>query len=123
MFHYLVGVRMEGINSETPGKKHMDFMIEWTDKDIEAARIAKGMTENHFWKTSNEEAIQATGITELAHSLTFAHVRARVNDMLLLRYDSEFKWEENLMATHIQYTDLEELKKAKIPIMHRFGRP
>src|SRR4030043_738717 len=122
MFHYLVGVRQDGINSETPGKKHMDFMIEWTDKEVEALKIAKGMSENHFWKTSEKEAIKVNDLTELGQSLTFAHVRARVNDMLLLRYDSEFKIEEEIMATHIKFTDLEELKKAKTPIMHRLGR-
>jgi hypothetical protein len=100
----------------------MDFMIEWTDKEVEASRIAKGMIENYFWKTSDKEALEINDLTELGHSFTFAHVRARVNDMLLLRYDSEFKWEEDIMAAHVEFTDLEELKKAKTTIMHRLGR-
>jgi len=116
MFYYLVGVRMEGINSETPGKNHMDFVIEWTDKDLEAVKIAKGMTENYFWKTSDKEALEINGLSELAHNLHFAQVRARINDFLLLRYNTDFKVEEDDMAIYVEFTDLEELKKAKIPV-------
>ena len=116
MFHYLVGVRMAGINTDKPGEKFMDFVIEWTDKEVDAARIAKGMTENYFWKTSDKEALQATGMTKIGHAFHCAHLRAHVNDLLLLRFDSEFKWEEEIMATHIKYTPLEELKKARTPV-------
>ena len=116
IWHYLVGVRMVGINSSTPGKKSMDFMIEWKGKDVEAARIAKGMTENYFWKTSNKEAIQTTGLSGMASSLYCAHIRARVNDLLLLRYDTEFKMEEDDMAIYVENTPLEKLVEAKVPI-------
>ena len=70
-WHYLVGVKMEGINSKTPGKKHMDFMIEWSDKEVEASRIAKGMIENYFWKTSDKEALEINNLTELKQTKYF----------------------------------------------------
>ena len=123
MYYYSVGVRMSGINSDKPGEKYMDFMIEWTDKEVEASKLAKGMTENYFWKTSDKEALKINGLSDLAHSIHFAHIRAHVNDMLLVKFDSEVKWEEEVMAAHIKFTPLEELKKAKIPVKNpgQFG--
>ena len=72
------------------------------------------MTENYFWETSNKEALEATGLTELASSFYMANIRARLNDLLVLRYDSDFKIEKDDMDNYIKFTNLKELKKAKV---------
>ena len=115
MIHYYIcGIRQAELDSNEPGGLYLDFMIEHTSKDIKQIEIAKAMIEHKMVKTTNKEALEATGMSGLAGIFEVIPYMARANNLLVVKFNSKFKLTKEDLENYIKTTPLEELRKARM---------
>ena len=114
-FHYYIcGVRQEGLNTSRPGELSLDFVVGHTRKEIKQAEIAKAMVEHKIVKTTDKEAIESVGLTELSAFLSVIPCLARANSLLVVKFETKFKMTRKDLEDYIKTTPLAELKKAEL---------
>jgi len=116
MYHYIVGIRQKNLSSQNPGELSVDFIIPFTDKEVNAGELAKAMIDHKIIKTTTKEAFEAVRLTQLAFELTALGYRVRANDILVLKFASEFEIDDESLKMYIKTTPIEELRKARIAL-------
>jgi hypothetical protein len=113
-YYYIFGVRAQPATSDTPGKLSMDFLIDYTDDDIEKVELAKLMINNEILKTSKDEAVEACGLSRFSHDLFGASIRARVNMLSVHKIKSDFKMDDEMISTWVESCNYDKVAKQKL---------
>lgn len=113
-YYYIFGVRAQPATSDTPGKLSMDFLINYTDDDIEKVELAKLMIDNQILKTSNEEAVEACGLSRFGYDLYAASMRAKANMLSVHKIKSDFKMDDEMLSMWVDSCNYDKVAKQKL---------
>lgn len=114
--HYIVGIGSHPMTGKNPGERYLDFMITYNDNEVEKVKLAKSMIDNKMWKTSPPVALEAFGVTNLAHSFAAIGIRARYEQLMVCHFTTEDDLElsRDDLELIVKYKSIEELKQAQI---------
>jgi len=114
IYHYLIGVGTNDINSIEAGKLYLDSFFEFTDEDRENVNNCRMLSKDELFKSSVQDSSGVFGCSGLIASFQGLLIRARAQNTILLHYTSEHKLDREFFKGWVKVTPLEELRKAKI---------
>ena len=113
-YYYIFGVRAEPATSDIPGNLSLDFLIDYTDDDIEKVELAKLMIDNKILKTSQSEAVEACGLSRFRQELFGASMRAQVNMLSVHKIKSDFKMDFEILSIWVDSCNYDEIARQKL---------
>jgi len=114
IYHYLVGVGTNDINSTEAGKVYLDSFFEFTDEDRENVNNCRLLSKDQLFKSSVQDSSGVFGCSSLISSFQGLLLRSRAQNTILLHYTSEDKLDREFFNRWVKVTPLEELRQAKI---------
>jgi len=114
--HYIVGVGIQPMTSSSPAEKYIDFLLTYTDSEVEKIILAKSMIDNKLWKTKPVMALEACNILELANNWSFISLRARVHGLMICHFTSEddLHFTREDLELIIKHKDINDLKRSQV---------
>jgi hypothetical protein len=111
-YYYFVGVRAR-IGKDFAPTLNCDFILPYTQKDLEDVDLAKAMVANELFPTTSNEAIEAVDATVLNASINAMSLRCRFNpEISVHKFISEFPIEPEWFDSYISNANLcEDVKK------------
>ncbi len=112
MNYYLVGVGIKGIHSDKPGEKELDFLITYTDKQVDAIKLDRDLVEARYCENKNENYFKFP----LSSEFYAASIRAKVQGLMVCLFNSELELERKDLELIVETWSIEELRKAEVHI-------
>jgi len=112
-YYYIFGVRQIS-TKELKLKLIVDFIIDYTPKDIENAEMAKNMVENKIFSTTESEAIDSNNLNELSHNLTAMRLRCRMNNISVHKIKTEYPMEPEDIEMFVAAAEYSEDTRKKL---------
>lgn len=110
-YHYLIGIGIHGIRSNTPGKRYKDCFASWKESDVEKAIK---MSNNKMWETNLDQALSAFDIPH--HCIEPMMKRAIVQDLMLVHFTTNYEMTDEEIKIFVEYSDNATLEKYKFKI-------
>ena len=115
-YHYLVGVGVKSIQSESPGKLYRDLLLEWNDENFRKFSKALEASKNPLWKQSLGNACNIFEVQDFPSIIKMIQLRAKVQPLMLIHFINDYKLDEETITTFVEHSDLKTLKKYELKI-------
>jgi len=119
-FYYIFGVRYER-KEDLTSELSLDFMIEYTDREMENSNLAQEMIKNEMNYTSKKEAIEACNLNKLNIELFAASHMIRSNNLTAHKVESSIRLTREDLHMYVDACNyskesLKELKEGQIKL-------
>lgn len=114
MYHYLITIGIEGINSPATGRVYLDNFLSYSDEDRKKVESCQKLSQDNLFKTSPEQSAEIFNCSKLLNDLQMILIRSKVQQTILLHYISEDQLDRQFFEEWAKANSLEDLKKARV---------
>jgi len=115
--HYIIAVAVHPATAgvKMAGKMFLKYRpIHFTNDDVENMQHAAIISKDKLFETTNSEALQMVGMTELASTISAMKMGAAANLCSLHHFSSEFEMDEESLATIVEAANTSDYFKEKL---------
>jgi len=111
-YHYIIAVGVHPATSSNAGKMYLKYTpIHFTNSDVGSMQHAAMLTKDKLFKTTGSEALAATGMGELAATISSLKLAAAANQCTLHHFSSEWEIDDDWFTTLVELANTSDHNK------------